>query len=106
MADGIKVQLADAVVGVVTVFDDLPIAVVGVVAITEAGIAADPVLEQERAHLHGGIDLKAVSCEIRLAAQRAADRDRGQILPEDVALDRVPDPDHLGGVGAIVKETH
>ena len=35
IADGIKVQLANAVVGVVAVFCDLPIAVAGIVAVAK-----------------------------------------------------------------------
>ena len=35
VADGVEVQLADAVVGVVAVLYDLPIAVIGIVAITK-----------------------------------------------------------------------
>ena len=41
-----------------------------------------------------------------LAQVTAAESNGGKILPEDIALHRVPDPDQLGGVTVFVDEAH
>ena len=74
---------------VVSVFCDLPIAVAGVIAVTKAGVAAHPVLQQEGPSLLGGVDLKAVSCKVGFAGLDALHRkeraavERGTFLLED-----------------------
>ena len=75
--------------GIVAVLRDLPIAVVGVVAIAKSRIAANPVFQQECPHLHGGIDLKAVSCEVRLLRLDALHRQERAVVHavDEVAAD-------------------
>ena len=41
-----------------------------------------------------------------LAEVTAAEGNSGEVLPEDIALHRVPDPDQLGGVTVFVDEAH
>ena len=88
--------------GVVAVLRDLPIAVVGVVAIAEARIAANPVFQQECPHLHGGVDLKAVSREVRLLRLDALHREERSAVcnVHQVAADGAV---QLQGVAAAVK---
>jgi len=88
--------------GVVAVLRDLPIAVVGVVAIAKSRIAAHPVLQQEGPSLHGGIDLKAVSCEVRLLRLDALHgKERAAVhAVDEVAADGAV---QLQGVAAAVK---
>ena len=82
-------QLADAVVGVVAVLRDLPIAVGGVIAVAKPRIAANPISQQECPHLHGGINLKAVSCEVRLLRLDALHRQERAVVHavDEVAAD-------------------
>ena len=88
--------------GIVAVLRDLPIAVVGVVAIAKSRIAAHPVLQQEGPSLHGGVDLKAVSCKVGFAGLDALHRkERAAVHAVDkVAADGAV---QLQGVAAAVK---
>ena len=88
--------------GVVAVFCDLPIAVVGVVAVAKAGIAANAVFQQEGAHLHSGIDGKAVLGKVGLAGLNALHRKEGAAVytVDEITADGA---DQLQGVAAAVK---
>ena len=88
--------------GVVAGLRDLPIAVVGVVAISEARIAANSVFQRECPHLHGGIDLNAVSCEVRLLRLDALHRQERTAVHavDEVAADGTV---QLQGIAAAVE---